>query len=188
MKTLQGPLAIVLCYCICFPAPMGLAQQPTEKASARESQRPEYTSGELRGDERILHALNRFTFGPKAGDLEAVKQMGLEKWFDQQLRPGSIDETDLDARLAQYPAMQLSTLDLLHRFPSNASIRQISDGRADIPQNGTLRAVYENQMYRYQMRKTAKEDQGATLGDEPNRKRFKRRKHWCRQAQVKAQT
>ncbi len=164
MKTLQGPLAIVLCYSLCFPAPMGLAQQAGEKEPAPAAQRPEYSSGQLRGDERILHALNRFTFGPRAGDLEAVKQVGLEKWFDQQLRPGSIDEQDLDTRLAQYPAMQLSTLELLHRFPSNATIRQASDGRTDIPQNGTLRAVYENQMYRYQVKKTAKADNQAAPG------------------------
>jgi uncharacterized protein (DUF1800 family) len=146
---------------------MGLAQQAADKAPPREAQRPEYSSGQIRGDERILHALNRFTFGPRAGDVEAVKQMGLENWFDQQLRPGSIEETDLDARLAQYPAMQLSTMELLHRFPSNATVRQASDGRIEIPQNGTLHAVYENQMYRYQVRKTAKEDNQAAPAANP---------------------
>ena len=167
MKTLQGPLAVVLSYSLCFPAPMGLAQEAATKAPAHSAERPQYTSGQLRGDERILHALNRFTFGPKAGDVEAVKQMGLEDWFDQQLRPGSIDETALDTRLAQYPAMQLSTMDLLHRFPSNATVRQVSDGRAEMPQNGTLHAVYENQIYRYQIKKATQEQKQAATGANP---------------------
>ncbi len=167
MKTLQGPLAVVLCYSLCFPAPMGFAQEAATKAPAHSVQRPQYTTGQLRGDERILHALNRFTFGPKAGDVEAVKQMGLEDWFDQQLRPGSIDETALDTRLAQYPAMQLSTMDLLHRFPSNATVRRVSDGRVEMPQNGTLHAVYENQIYRYQIKKTAQDQKQVATGANP---------------------
>src|ERR1700721_2253979 len=75
---------------------------------------------------------------------------GLDKWFDQQLHPENIDETDLNARLAQFPAMQWSTQDLLYRMPSQAMIRQAADGKINIPPNGTLHAVYENQIYRYQ--------------------------------------
>ena len=114
----------------------------------------------MRGDERILQALNRFTFGPKPGDLEAVRTMGLDNWFDQQLRPGAIDETDLNARLAQFPAMQWSMQDLFFRLPSNPIIRQAAQGKIDIPQGGTLQAVYENQIYRIQARKTAKAEKG----------------------------
>jgi uncharacterized protein (DUF1800 family) len=121
---------------------------------------PEHTpgqieSGQMGGDERILHALNRFTFGPKPGDLEAVQTMGLEKWFDEQLHPANIDEADLNARLAQYPAMQWSTQDLVFRMPSPAIIRQAANGKIEIPPNGTLHAVYENQIYRFQVRKAA---------------------------------
>src|SRR6266851_7189257 len=37
----------------------------------------------------VLHALNRLGFGPRPGDLERVKQMGLQRWIDQQLHPES---------------------------------------------------------------------------------------------------
>jgi uncharacterized protein (DUF1800 family) len=112
-------------------------------------------SGQLRGDERILQALNRFTFGPKPGDLEAVRKMGLDNWFDQQLRSASIDETALNARLAEFPAMQWSMQDLFFRLPSNPIIRQAAQGKVEVPQGGTLQAVYEDQIYRLQARKTA---------------------------------
>jgi uncharacterized protein (DUF1800 family) len=118
-------------------------------------------SEQLRGDARILHALNRFTFGPRPGDLEAVRKMGLENWFDQQLRPASIDESDLNARLAEFPAMQWSLEDLFYRMPSNPIVRQAADGKVEIPPSGTLHAVYENQIYRIQARRAAKAEKQA---------------------------
>jgi uncharacterized protein (DUF1800 family) len=122
----------------------------------------------MRGDARILHALNRLTFGPRPGDVDAVRAMGLEKWFDQQLNPENIDETDLDARLAQFPAMQWSTQDLLYRMPSQAMIRQAADSKINIPPSGTLHAVYENQIYRYQMRKAAQAEKQTNAAANPN--------------------
>jgi hypothetical protein len=164
--SIQRTCAGVLCWSMCFPAPLALAQDsaPPNAASnaaanvrssapvpstGPRTHRSEYESGQLRGDARILHALNRLTFGPRPGDIEAVRAMGpgntgLEKWFDQQLHPENIDESDLDARLAQFPAMQWSTQDLLYRMPSQAMIRQAADGKINIPASGTLHAVYEN--------------------------------------------
>ncbi|MGB7266520.1 MAG: DUF1800 domain-containing protein [Terracidiphilus sp.] len=161
MQSLRDPIAIGLCYLLCLPAPLGLAQAvaaPADEAPVHASRRPSYRSTELQGDERIIQALNRFTFGPRPGDVEAVQAMGLDKWFDEQLHPATIDETDLNARLAQFPAMQWSTQDLLYRMPSNGMIRQAANGRIEIPPSGTLHAVYENQIYRLQARKDAKAD------------------------------
>jgi len=157
MESLHGLTAILLCSSLCLPAPMSAAQQAANpnQPPAKAGSRSNYASGQLRGDERILQALNRFTFGPRPGDLEAVRKMGLENWFDQQLRPASIDETDLNARLAQFPAMQWSMQDLFFRLPSNPIIRQAADGKVEVPQSGTLHAVYENQIYRIQARKQA---------------------------------
>jgi uncharacterized protein (DUF1800 family) len=167
MEFLRSATALGLCWMLCFPAPLALAQDASPKVAASSKQssaplrnRSDYVSTQLEGDARILHALNRFTFGPRPGDLEAVRALGpgetgLDKWFDAQLHPENIDEADLNARLAQYPAMQWSARDLMFRMPSPAMIRQAADGKIDIPSNGTLHAVYENQIYRYQMRKAA---------------------------------
>ncbi len=167
MESPHGLTAIFLCCSLCLPSPLLAAQQAADpsqspaKAKSRQNDAANsVSSGQLRGDERILQALNRFTFGPKPGDLEAVRTMGLDNWFDQQLRPGAIDETDLNARLAQFPAMQWSMQDLFFRLPSNPIIRQAAQGKIDIPQGGTLQAVYENQIYRIQARKTAKAEKG----------------------------
>jgi uncharacterized protein (DUF1800 family) len=83
--------------------------------------------------------------------------MGLEQWFDQQLHPESIDQTALDARLAQFPAMQGSPEDLLFRLPSNAVIRQVADGKATIPENRGLQVIYENELARVNLRRQEKD-------------------------------
>src|SRR5712675_3710647 len=54
----------------------------------------------LPNDKKLLHALNRLTFGPRPGDVEAVRKMGLKKWVDLQLHPSQIPEShDLLAKL-----------------------------------------------------------------------------------------
>ncbi len=162
MNAVKGPLAVSLCCSLCCH--LGYAQQAVQSQTAPKSiARPNYQSTQLQGDERILHALNRFTFGPRPGDLEEVRTMGLEKWFDQQLHPASIDEAVLNARLAQFPDMQWNTEDLLYRLPSNAEIRQaMNTGRVPIPDGGTLHAIYENQIFRIQARKAEQSEKNAS--------------------------
>jgi uncharacterized protein (DUF1800 family) len=72
---------------------------------------------ELTQDQAILHALNRFGYGPRPGDVERIRQMGLEKWIDQQLHPESIDDSALDQRLEKYPTLNHSASKLLEEYP-----------------------------------------------------------------------
>jgi len=72
---------------------------------------------ELSADEAILHALNRLAYGPRPGDVERVRQMGLAKWIEQQLNPNSMDDRALDARLADYPTLRMSTAKLIDEYP-----------------------------------------------------------------------
>jgi uncharacterized protein (DUF1800 family) len=84
--------------------------------------------------------------------------MGVDQWFERQLHPAAIDQSNLRARLAKYPAMQLSSEDLLYGLPSNVVIRQALDGKAPVPEHGTLHTVYENQMYRVAERRQEKQN------------------------------
>src|SRR5579864_7362836 len=72
---------------------------------------------ELSADEAILRALNRLAYGPRPGDIERVRQMGLAKWIDQQLNPNSIDDKSVEARLQNYPTLRMSTSKLLADYP-----------------------------------------------------------------------
>src|SRR4029077_17833105 len=72
---------------------------------------------ELSADEAILHALNRLAYGPRPGDVERVRQLGLAKWIEQQLNPNSIDDKAVEARLQDYPTLRLSTANLIAQYP-----------------------------------------------------------------------
>lgn len=147
MQFLRGSLALFLCIALSFPPPAALAQPAAAQPEAKPA-RAAYRSTQLHGDARILQALNRFTFGPAPGELEAVRAEGLDKWFNQQLHPNSIDESALLTRMAQFPAMQMSVQELISRYPSNALVRMAMNGRAQIPEDPLERAIYENQIYR----------------------------------------
>jgi uncharacterized protein (DUF1800 family) len=72
---------------------------------------------ELTEDEAILHAMNRLAYGPRPGDVDQLRQMGLEKWIEQQLHPESIHDADLNLRLQRYPSLEMSSKRLLEEFP-----------------------------------------------------------------------
>src|SRR5271166_3547474 len=46
--------------------------------------------GDMTGGERALHALNRLAFGPRPGDFEHVRAIGVETYLHQQLNPETI--------------------------------------------------------------------------------------------------
>lgn len=100
-------------------------------------------------DQKITHALNRLTFGPRTGDAEKVRALGLEKWLDLQLQPENIAENpDLQARLAPLDTLNLSTAEMLRRYPSRAAVKAIQDGRLDLPEDPFTRAAFEIAMNR----------------------------------------
>jgi len=72
---------------------------------------------ELTENEAILHALNRLGYGPRPGDLERVKRMGLENWVERQLHPEKIADPVLQARLTHLPAANLNSQALLAAYP-----------------------------------------------------------------------
>ena len=72
----------------------------------------------LPADKQILHALNRLTFGPRAGDVAAVRRIGLDKWIDLQLHPERLAEPSVvDDRLKPLTTLQLETWQILERYP-----------------------------------------------------------------------
>src|SRR5215831_13525120 len=72
----------------------------------------------LNKDQQLLHALDRLTFGPRPGDVELVKKMGLKKWIDQQLHPERIKENaSLEARLEPLESLRMSPMETVQHYP-----------------------------------------------------------------------
>jgi uncharacterized protein (DUF1800 family) len=98
-------------------------QSPSAKATAPTIKLDKKFRGklpitELTEDEAIMHAMNRLAYGPRPGDVEYVRKLGLEKWIEQQLQPDSIDDSALDKRLQRYPTVAMSSKKLLEEFPN----------------------------------------------------------------------
>jgi len=113
---------------------------------------------EIQGQQRILHALNRLTFGPRPGDLARVQAIGLDQWFERQLHPSSIDDSALDVRLAQFPAMQMSTEELARRYPGPQIIKAMAQRDTPLPADPTLHTIYADQIAFYNMQQERKAD------------------------------
>jgi uncharacterized protein (DUF1800 family) len=132
----------------------GLEAVPAVPAPARDKDKKPKLDPALKGlpitelsaDEAILHALNRLAYGPRPGDLERLKQMGLAKWIEQQLNPGSIDDKALDARLENLPTLRMNSATLIADYPqpkqaAKPAAKQASavQLRADAAASGTMR-------------------------------------------------
>lgn len=130
-----------------------MQQEPAMHSPAMQPPATSETGPRLTGDDKLLQVLNRFTYGPRPGDLERLRTMGLNAWFQQQLNPETIDDRALDERLADYPAMQLPLNRLMEMYPNNQLIRQAMDGRAGSPGGAAEHAIYADQMARYKERK-----------------------------------
>jgi uncharacterized protein (DUF1800 family) len=75
----------------------------------------------LTEDQKILHVLNRLGFGARPGDVEKVKAIGLEKYIEQQLNPGSIDDSTTEAKLSNLEVFKMSTADIFAKYPNPAA-------------------------------------------------------------------
>ncbi len=119
-------------------------------------------SHQMDEQKRALHALNRLTFGPRPGEVERVAALGVDKWIEQQLRPEKIDDHAVEARLASFTTLRMSTREMVEKFPPPQVVKQVAEGKKSMPRDPKERAIYESQVDAYrdrQERKQAKGDQ-----------------------------
>ncbi|HEX6322774.1 MAG TPA: DUF1800 family protein, partial [Vicinamibacterales bacterium] len=67
-------------------------------------------------ESQILHVLERLGFGPRPGDVERVRAMGLDKYIALQLEPARIDDTAVAQRLAQFETLGLGSREMASRY------------------------------------------------------------------------
>lgn len=108
--------------------------------------------------QRPLHVLNRFTFGPRPGDMQRIEAEGIDKWFERQLHPEKIDDSALEARLAPFRTLKMSTNELVRDFPPPQLIKAVEKGKASIPRDPQEKAIYEAALDRQRQKTEAKQD------------------------------
>jgi uncharacterized protein (DUF1800 family) len=109
--------------------------------------------------EKAAQLLNRFTFGPRPGDIDMVIKAGPQNWFEQQLNPDSIPDPILDKRLQDFPALALTPALIVSNFPTNQILRQISEGKLPMPKDPTTLSIYQVLEAKYTRQQQEKKDE-----------------------------
>lgn len=71
----------------------------------------------LTGEKKVLHVLNRLTFGARPGDVERVRAIGVDKFITQQLNPDKINDSIVVAKLSAYRSLSMSIAELYEKYP-----------------------------------------------------------------------
>jgi uncharacterized protein (DUF1800 family) len=111
--------------------------------------------------ERVEQLLDRFTFGPRPGEVDRVLALGADKWVDQQMNPSAINDDALRKRLASYPTLNMSAEQLIAAFPDGAQVNAVADGKVSYPGDALLGAMYEVQTYKRNQDRDQKKADGS---------------------------
>ncbi len=121
-----------------------------------------YKQAGLNQRQAAAHLLNRFTFGNRRGDIDAVVKLGLEKWFQQQLRAGLPDDS-LNKMLSGFDVLKMSNAQIVNTFPKGAQVLRmaINDGiiNKDSVNKKEDKKEYRDQLMAYMQQKGIKPQQ-----------------------------
>ncbi len=67
-------------------------------------------------DRAIVHVLSRTGFGPRPGDVEKVRALGIQRYLDEQLHPERIADASMAARLTGLTTLTLSTRQIAEQY------------------------------------------------------------------------
>jgi uncharacterized protein (DUF1800 family) len=67
-------------------------------------------------EKTIVHVLNRIGFGARPGDVERVRQLGLQRYLDDQLHPERLPDAGMASRLAHLKTLELTSREISEQF------------------------------------------------------------------------
>ena len=90
-----------------------------------------------------VHAVDRLTFGARAGDLEQFRSLGRQRWVEQQLHPDRIPENpQLETRLQPLTSLWINPAELQQQLTGTTGEQRVI--AQDLTEAKLLRAVYSN--------------------------------------------
>ncbi len=163
--TMRKAGAFVLALLLAFSAPIGLAQDGKKQGKSKNSQTA--STKKLTEEQKVIHLLDRITFGARPGDVERVMKMGWEKFLDEQLHPERIADQTVEQKLKNIESIHLSNSELARYYPPPQVIQQALkakgmelpafNGGANQPSEMTPEARREEIAKRRELQKTLKE-------------------------------
>jgi uncharacterized protein (DUF1800 family) len=101
------------------------------------------------GDAKILHIINRLSFGPRPGDIETVKSKGIEAYIQTQLKPDSIAQPpSLTQKLASLETLNMSPVQILAQYRQTRENNKAQQANSPIAINQAEQNVLGSQMLR----------------------------------------
>jgi uncharacterized protein (DUF1800 family) len=108
----------------------------------------------LTKDQRLTHVIERLSFGARPGDAERIRQMGLDRWIDDQIHPARIAENPvLEEKLRPLASLGMSNADLVRNYPPPQVVRAMYNGGVPLPSDPLVKAAVEIQIERYRAKK-----------------------------------
>jgi len=119
-------------------------------------------------DRQFVHVLNRLTFGPRPGDLQQIRQAGIEKWIDLQLHPERVTENpSLETRLQPLESLSLPMWQIMEKYsqsPATFMVRRPESQNVMNTLSGQVQARLRNG--------SAEERMNTLAGLDPNTRRL----------------
>ena len=75
---------------------------------------------EQTADQQVQHVLSRLAFGARPGDVQAVREMGVDAWISKQLEPQKISDAPMDTFLKHFPSLDAKGGELESKYPPPA--------------------------------------------------------------------
>src|SRR5579884_957292 len=150
MLTIRGRGFVGLVGCCCMAVSVAMPALAKKKSgvsvqAAFQIQIPK--------EQRIDQALNRLTFGPRSGDADRVRSLGLKKWIDLQLHPDRIPENPLLLdKLKQLDSLSMPSRELVRNYPAPQMVRQMVNGGMPFPSDPDRRMMIQRLVERFERR------------------------------------
>jgi uncharacterized protein (DUF1800 family) len=129
-RTLRFP-AVTLAVLLAISPILGLAQEMAGPQRGRNGKpEPKKTAAKnLTEEQRVIHLLDRATFGPRPGDVERVKQLGWRKYLDEQFRPERISDTVAEEKLKGLESINMTNEQIASSYPPPQVLRAALQAR-----------------------------------------------------------
>ena len=93
-----------------------------------------YKAEGLTDREAAAHLLSRFSYGATPGQVDEVVSMGLENWFDKQLK-SDLQDDSLNQRLSKFQYLNFTNTEALKRFPRPLQLLKMAAADGVIPKD-----------------------------------------------------
>jgi uncharacterized protein (DUF1800 family) len=113
--------------------------------------------------ERIAQLLDRFTYGPRPGEVDRVLAQGEDAWLAQQFNPDAIPDAQLTRRLADYPTLAMTPDQALRVFPDRGQINAVAQGKTPYPSDPLQNSIMEVQIYKLHQEEAERKAQAAAV-------------------------